>query len=223
MSTRRKIKRHVDRFITHVEYGRSGKLLLRVERRYRGPWALLHNNAVIDQASYAFYLDGTETGSVIIGSPDNQQNLSVDTIYQCRVLLQDQNTGVATNVSTQWEYNLAGGGWIVVTTTSSVVIAVSDGGNTTDGADCTQRLGSGTFITDNDGVTHDGTGGGSGNDFIDMVSDESEQLLIFQIVAGDVSDGQELLLRCTPSKNGGTVLDADINVSMPSSRRIFIT
>jgi hypothetical protein len=48
------------------------------------------------QEDYAFYNDGTESGATIIGSAGAQQNLNVDTVYHCRLLIAD-TAGAANN------------------------------------------------------------------------------------------------------------------------------
>lgn len=181
-----------------------------------GLWINASTMAAWDQDSYAFYEDGTESGSSIIGSANNQQTLDIDTNYQARLLIQE-TAGASGNLSTpEWEYNHNSGGWIDVTTTSSVVKAV-DSANLTDTGDTTQRVGGGTFITTNGWISETGamaTLAFAGND-------ECEGLLSFQIIGADVAHGDEILLRMfnidTYTRN------ADIDVNKPSGgRRVFV-
>jgi len=178
---------------------------------YDGPMALAHDNPTWDMASTAFYNDGTESGSTIIGTADTQQTLDNDTTYFCRAL-QENPVAAGEKQAFNWEYNHAGGGWTAVTTTSSVIIAVTSS-NVANADDTTNRLGgTGTFITDNNGV--DDTG--SGTDCTSAGNDKTEALLVFQIVGADVTDADEILLRCTNTKSrtqtytGGNA-DIDVN------------
>jgi hypothetical protein len=172
-----------------------------------------------DQTDYAFYQEGTESGSTIIGTQNNQQTIDVDTNFQIRILLQETSGTADVFESLQWEYNLAAAGWNNVTTSSSVLQAVNST-SLTDGGDTTSRLtgGGGTFITPNAWVTEDGNSANlsfPGND-------HCEALLSCQIIGADVSDGQELLVRV-----GGTPLPtytntADIDINKATTRRIFV-
>lgn len=157
---------------------------------YQGPLALAHTNPSLDQDSFAFYNDGTEAGSTIIGSVNTNPTLDVDTTYLVRFLVQEAAGGTTTNTSVTLQYNHNSGGWNNVTTTSSVVKAV-DSVNLTDGNNTTQRIGSGTFQSTNAGVIEDGTGGSvsfAGND-------ETEFLFPFQIVSGDVANNDTIQLQ----------------------------
>lgn len=165
-----------------------------------------------DQDSFAFYEEGTESGSTIIGVKNAEQSLDVDTNYQCRLLIQEVGGKFGKDVDFEFQYNLNSGGWNNITTTSSVVKAV-DSADLTEGEDCTQRIGSGSFETPNAGVTEDGICGGSSLDL--DAGYEVEILLSFQIVSADVSDGDEILIRVT--RDGGIELfsytrNADIDV-----------
>jgi hypothetical protein len=162
--------------------------------------------ASIDQDSYAFYDDGTESGSNQIGSTNTQTTLDVDTNYQCRLLLQEDGGGSGGVSNEDWEYNHNSGGWTTVTTTSSVIIAV-DSANLTDGNDTTQRIGSGTFDTTNAGISE--TGAVTNNSI--AANNEAENLLSFQIVGADVSDGDEILLRISGLNTYTRDADIDVN------------
>lgn len=212
-------------FITLAKYGASGKLLCEIRRSYDGPWALATGDPFIELAEYAFYSDGTESGSVIVGTKNSQQTLDIDPIYFCRFLIKNTGTYAYKNLALEFEYNHESGGWTSITTTSSVVKAV-DSGNVATGDDCTQRIGSGTFHADNDGVCEDGVTCGGGS--LDLaLGEECEILLVFQVVSGDVSHGDEVLIR--PVFEGGAELDnyvysgADIDINKPAAaRRVFV-
>ena len=102
------------------------------------------------QTDYAFYGEGSESGSTIIGTQNSQQNVDVDTNFQIRVLMQESSGAGDVFEAGQWQYELnTSGTWVDVTTTSSVLQAVNSSSLTA--TDTTSRLtgGTGTFITPN--------------------------------------------------------------------------
>lgn len=196
---------------TFVIFDAHGVVVRRGGYWYDGPLALAGGAmAAWDQDSYAFYEDGTESGSAIIGSVNNQQTLTVDTNYQCRLLIQETGGASGSLMTPEWEYNHAGGGWINVTTTSSVIRAV-DSANLTNGEDTTQRIGSGTFVTPNAWVSE--VGGMPTLDF--GANEECEGLLSFQIIGTDVTNGDEILLRMFNMDS--YTREADIDVDKPAA------
>lgn len=204
---------------TLVLYDAFGRVVKREGYWYDGPLSLVGGAmAAWDQETYAFYDDGTESGSSQIGTTGTQTTLDCDTNYQCRLLIRETG-GAAGSINTpEWEYNHAGGGWTNVTTSSSVVVAV-DSANLTNGGDTTKRLGGGgdTLVTPNAWVREDGLT----PTLAFGTSEICEGLLSFQIIAADVSHDDEILLRMF---NMDTyTLEADINVNKPiPSRRIFV-
>lgn len=179
-----------------------------------------HVSPNLDQDSYAFYdNDAGEATSTIIGTANNQQTLNTDTEYQCRILVQEDNGGSKNNFAAAWQYSHNSGTWTTITTSTSVVQAADTAGNITNGGDTTQRIGAGTYITDNNWQTDTGSGGNcdfSGND-------EAESVLAFTIVNADVSDGDEILLRIAGCDT--YTRNADINVNKPASSRraVFVS
>jgi hypothetical protein len=172
--------------------------------------------ASFEQAGYAFYEDGSEAGSAIIGSIDTQQTLDTSTTYLARILVQNVAAGSG-NYGGAWEYSTTGtsGTWVPITTTSSVIIAVASTPLTE--TDTTQRVGSGTFITSNAWVTETGPFGNLGFTSVD----ECETLLSFQIVDADVSDNQEIHLRVDGMDAYQTDKwpDIDVNKAAAEGRR----
>jgi hypothetical protein len=169
-----------------------------------------------DLIEYAFYNDGSEAGSTIIGTSNNQQTLTTDITYLFRVQIHNDNNKVG-NATWTFEFNHAGGGWTDVTTTAAPVQAV-DSASLTEGEDCTNRLtGQGAnFIANNNGVTEDGTA----TLYSHIASDYSEQLLAFQIPAAQVTDGDEILIRARESGAGRVVtytVTGDIDVNEPAA------
>jgi hypothetical protein len=161
-----------------------------------------------DQDSFRYRNnDGSESGATWKYTVNNNGDLDVNTSYRMRLLVQEFNGGAGNDVDLEFGYNLNSAGWNVISTTSSVVKAVASS-HFTNGDDCTQQLGSGTFITDNDGMTEDGISGGTMLDFAGR--DESETELCFQIVSGDVADGDtiEIALR----RDGGISLESYTNI-----------
>jgi hypothetical protein len=201
---------------TLVIYDANGSIVRQEGYWYDGPLALAGGMAAFDQDSYAFYEDGTESGSTIIGSANNQQTLDVDTNYQCRILVQETTGNLGSLNNEDFEYNHNSGGWNVVTTTSSVIQAINSA-NLTNGNDTTQRIGSGTYDTTNGWVSEDGaltSNSISGNN-------ECEGLLSFQIVGADVSNGDEILIRVSGMDTYTRNADIDVNKAA-AARRIFI-
>jgi hypothetical protein len=171
--------------------------------------------ATYDVIEYAFYNDGTESGSTIIGSSNNQQTLTVNTIYLLRLQIHNDNNKASSGNQWQFEFNHAGGGWTDITTSAAAIQAV-DSSNLTEGEDCTNRLTNqgANFISDNNGVTEDGLT----TAYEHAASDYIEVLLAFQIPYAQVSDTDEILVRGYESANGRTTtftVTADIDVNKP--------
>lgn len=170
-------------------------------------------NPVWAQQDYAFYSDGTESGSTIVGTAGSQQSLDVDTIYFCRLAIAE--TAGATEspiLDVRWQYNLAAGGWTDVGTTTPLQFAASS--NVTDGGTTSDRIGgTGTF---NAGRIYE-SANNTATVYTSSGNDHTEVLLVFTIDSAQVSNGQEILVRCV--RGDGTVLDsyvdADIDVVAP--------
>lgn len=214
MSARKVVTRAVFDF-------KTGQWVEEESFQYDGPWALAGQPGSFDQSAYAFYQDGTESGATIIGTQNTQQDIDVDTTFQVRVRIQEENQAADILETVTWEYSLAGAGYLPVTTTSSVLKAVD--GLLTDGVDTTERItgGTGTFVSSNAWATEDGT--------VPNLSfpqnSYCESVLSCQIVSADVSNGQELLVRLiadTPIPT--TTVPADINIVKAggAARRIFV-
>lgn len=199
---------------TLVIYDAHGRIVKREGYWYDGPLALC-GKAFFDQDSYAFYSEGTESGSTIIGSVNNQQTLDTGTKYQCRILIQETGGADGSVNNQDWQYSHNSGTWTIITTTSSVVQAV-DSDDLTNGADTTQRIGSGTYDATNGWVSEDGMMTSNAI----AANNECEGLLSFQIIAGDVSHGDEILIRMNGMDS--YTRNADIDVNKPTTRRVFV-
>jgi hypothetical protein len=96
--------------------------------------------------------------------------------------------GAAATPATVWQYSLPP--WFNVTTSSSNVKAF-DSTNLTNGADTTQQIGAGTFITDNNGVSEDGSGGPTNF----AGSDEAEYEYTVEFISADLAEGDTVYFR----------------------------
>jgi len=162
---------------------------------YNGPIAQVGGQPTIEQTDWAVYSDGTESGSAIIGTKNNNQTLNVDTIYLFRGGIEETANNLAPNVSFATAYNHNGGGFNDVDDVSSVVQIV-DSTNITDGDDTTQRLTSFTFITDNNGYDDvDGV-----TNAITMQNNGFEGLWAFQIIGTDVSNNDTIVIKLVDDK-----------------------
>ena len=78
--------------------------------------------------------------------------LNTTTLLRARV----RNTGGLGATAFRWAYSLNGGAWTPITTSSSVIRAVAAAAFANDD-DVPQILGAGTYLTDNNAATEDGT------------------------------------------------------------------
>ena len=206
-------------YIVRSEFGRHGQLLLQVRRPYRGQWSKAGGGpmATWDQVSYAFYEEGTESGSTIIGTADTQQTLTVDTNYQLRIQVDETGGGSGDLRTIDFQYNHAGAGYVDVGAATTAVQYV-DSTSLTNGADTTQRLDTGSFINTNAGVTEDNTI----PNLTYGANEKCEFLLSFKIIGADVSDGDEILFRIQGCDSFTIIADADVSKPAAGGRRIFI-
>lgn len=163
---------------------------------YDGPVALAGGNPAWDQVGFAFYNDdGNESTATIIGTINQDPTLNTDTTYHFRALIQETSGNGGNNKDIQIEYNHNSGGWNPIATTSNVIRSIASGNLTDEGA-TSQRIGSGTFLTDNTWQdSADGTiGNGKSPDF--NGNDECETVSSFQIRSADVSGGDTIQIRC---------------------------
>jgi hypothetical protein len=154
--------------------------------------ALAGGDPVLEVTEWAFYADGTEGGSVIIGSAKDNPTLAVDTIYFVRFGLEETAGNSAMNQTAQLQYNYESGGWVNVDGSSAVVQSVATG-NIADGADTTQRITSFSFDGSNEGF--DEVDGVAGGNMADISSNGYETLHSFQILSGAVSDAETIVLK----------------------------
>ena len=176
-----------------------------------------------DLDSFAFYEDGTESGSTIVGSVNSGitvgdgQTITLDTAFQLRTLVQETNNKGENNLSFQAQYNKNGAGWNNITDTSSNVRSAGSA-NLTDQDPTTQRIGAGTYITDNNCVEDvDGAIPGY-TDFAG--NDEVEQLFSIQVIGADVNDADVIDFRVLI---GGSAPDTTTNTPTLTVNKVATT
>jgi hypothetical protein len=149
-------------------------------------------------------------GPTAVADLNTTATLDVDTTYLVRARL--RNTGGDGGTAFRWVYSRNAGAWTPITTSSSVVKAVAAQGFN-DGDDVPQVLGgSGTYLTNNDAASEDGTPtlpvafptGGA-----------VEPVLSFQIVGADVADEDAIQLRLQVFEDPQWV-DLDTYTNTPS-------
>lgn len=148
--------------------------------------------------------DGSESAATWKAAADTNWSQPVDENFRVRFLVQETGAGTAGSSDTTFElqYNLGGAGWNNVTGSSSVVRS-SASSSVADGADTTQQVGSGTFVSPNSGFDEvDGVCGGAALDFAG--DDEVEVEFCVQIRSADVNNSDTIQLRVT--YNTGTAL-----------------
>ena len=167
----------------------------------------------IDQDSYAFYSDGTESGSVIIGSANNSiivgdevgTDKPFDTPILIRFLIQEYG-GKAGSSAFRLQASKNSGAYAALSAVSGVTAV--DSVNLTPGDDCTQRIGAGTFVSNNNGVG-DNTDSGTA---AFGVSEESECLFTFEIDEALVADGDTFEFRVVDTADA--VMDTYTNIGL---------
>ena len=167
---------------------------------YEGDVVLAGGQPTLEASDWAFYEDGTESGSVIIGTKNNNQTLDVDTIYLARFTVAETAGNSWNNGTIRFSYNHNGGGETNVTGTSSVIRSFATG-NIADGDNTTQRISAITFISANGSFDEvDGVTGA-----ITMQSNGTEALFAFQILSADVADTDTIVLNVT--EGSGSAFD----------------
>jgi len=120
----------------------------------------------------------------------------VDDNVRVRFVVQETAGHAGSNFSEDLQYNRNGVGWNDVDDSSSLVVRMSPSGNFAHGDDTTQQVGSGTFLTANDGMNETNPpGSGQVPDFVG--SDEVEFEFCVQIRSVDVDDADTIELRVT--------------------------
>jgi len=129
------------------------------------PTILFMNTPVTNQLQFQWADDdGNEATSTLLLSPGSDITVDLDSgdvTKQLRFVVEETAGFADSNYTDIYQSDLnASGSWESVTTTENGDGVLVDTTNLTDRAPSTQRVGSGTFITTNDGQTTDGTPGG---------------------------------------------------------------
>ena len=168
------------------------------------PVSLLHSVRAFDDdgSEHAMTPKAAVNAAVAIGEAGHDTNIIG------RFLVQETNGGSLNNQNADLEYRVNGGAWNDVDGSTSLYVRVFPSSNITDEADTTtgaNRIGSGTYITDNNWMDDsDGIAGAcsfAGND-------EAESLHCFQIRSADTSDGDTIEVRTTST---GSAWDGENN------------
>ena len=117
-----------------------------------------------------------------------------DTNVRIRFLIKETGGVAAANQQFQLQYNLESGGWNDVTGASTVARATATT-EVADGADTTQILGAGTFVTPNSGFDEADGEVGSGTDMDFAGSDEVELEFCVQLRSADVDAAEVVQFR----------------------------
>lgn len=145
------------------------------------PFAKATAAPVLEVTDWAWYADGTEAGSQIIGTKNtNPTTLSVDVIYLFRTGLQETSGNLAKDKNKlNLEFNKDSGGYTSVTTSSDCRSFAS--ANLTDGADTTQRLTAFSFKSPNACVAN--ADAIAGDKITDLINNGTEILYAIKFVA----------------------------------------
>jgi hypothetical protein len=197
----------------------DGKGYVKVQNEgywYEGPMALATNPPTRVGNSWAFYDEGTESGSSIIGSINNNPTkgaIAYDDTFFFRADEEETANNKALNQRAQLEYRIdttgtgsSYGSWTPVNATSSVIRTTTTA-SISDGATTSQRLGGGySFVSPNGGFD-DGDGlAGTANS--DLQNNGMEWLWSVQMRSADVSEDDLIQLRYTLDEDG-TLLDTE--------------
>ena len=142
--------------------------------------------------------DGTETTATWQAAANVNWTQPVESVFEgehfrVRFLVRENGGVSAADKTFQLEYKLNSGSWNDVTGASAVIRAKATD-YLTEAEDTTQQLGSGTFISNNDGV--DETNGQAGGAVLDFAgNDEVELEFSLWIIGGDVADNDTIQLR----------------------------
>lgn len=163
-------------------------------------------NPIWNQQSYAFYNDGTESASTIIGAANASQSLDTDTTYQLRFLVQETNgSNQGDDLTVRLQYRLNAGTWTSVSSTTPIQYTAA--GTITDGGATTQRIGAGTFVA---GRVYE-----AANDaavlYTEGGNDESEGLFGLTIDGAQVANNDTIELQLV--QGDGTAFDIYTNTA----------
>ena len=157
----------------------------------------------IDQDAYRWSNDdGTEVtatynkaaNTLITVGDEVGADFDFGDVLRLRILYQETSGTAGVDQDAQLQYRVGAGGWNDVNAASSVARSIAS--QLVDAADTTttRRLGSGTFVTPNDGQD-EGNGLAGGTDLDPGANEEWELEFSFQIIGADVSDAESITFR----------------------------
>ena len=174
----------------------------------------------LTQSAYRFINDdGSESAASFAAALNTGIALAAAVTKRIRIQVTAAG-GTGKSLHPQFQYNHDSAGWNDITTTSSKVKAV-DSTHITNGEATTERLaGSGTFLAGE--VTEDGLGSSVEH----ITGNDSENELVFQLVAADLLSGGSIQIRILNTAGGNAALDSytqmpTITVTPPGSRGKF--
>jgi len=138
--------------------------------------------------------DGTdETDATWIAALNTDWNQAADATFRVRFLVKNLGNQAGADQTFQLTASHNAGAYFDVTGSSTIIKAVAST-KVVEGANTTQQLGAGTFVTPNAGIDEvDGQAGGTALDFAGY--DEVELEFVLQIIGVDVSDSDTIDLR----------------------------
>lgn len=190
---------------------------------YDGPMSLAMDTPTMSQDSIQLFNDdGTDetdsTSKAGVGVDITGQALDVNLLV--RFLVKEIAGNANSNYKPQLQINLNGGTYQDVDGASTIGQS-SNSTKLTDGENCTQRIGSGTFVTENDGV--DDVNGAAGSAAVTFVgNDEAEFTYCFQILSADVSAGEFVRVRISDAQIDSYV-DLEIQITIEAGGAISAT
>lgn len=172
-----------------------------------------------EQVDYRFRNDdGSEAAATwpVALNTDINQNPNDGWNKRLRFIMENDNATRGTNVAVAYEYSYNTGAWTPITGASSYIRGY-DSSFLTDDEDCTEQIGTGTFLSANGGVTEDGTLVSIGTW---SKSNRIETELSYYLVETDVAPGDTIDVRLT---NGYVVTYTNTpQITVTAQRRIII-
>jgi len=170
---------------------------------------MTHNVVDVNQREYIWHdddgTDETDASDLEIADATHDFDLTAGNVQaRIRILMVEAGGADGFNFWGQLQYSLNSGTYTDVDTVSSVVKAFGSTKLTNDG-DTTQQLGSGTFITVNEGVCEDGFAGDGAAGQVDFVGNEEwEYEYTVEFIAADLVDSDVVEFRVLDANNPGS-------------------
>ena len=168
---------------------------------YVGPIALAASPPVLEQTDWAFYNDGTESGSTIIGTKNTNPTLALDTTYLFRAGVEETAGNAARNQTSKLQFSHNSGTWTNITTATSPVRLWANG-NIADGDHTTQRITAFSYDTTNAGF--DDVDGIAGSGVTDLNNNGYEALWSIRFPTGGMAYGDTIEFKVVNEEDGDT-------------------